>query len=145
MAGFSGRDVYFCDPYHPHAWPENYIQTVDFPVVGLGRMDTTLAVLTKGTPYLIQGTHPANMSIVKSDLEQACVSKKSIVSLMGGVVYAAPDGLMLLSPGGSRIVTESLFDFSQWQAFFKPESIHAFEMLLITCAASLTTSFEEAK
>ena len=127
MAGFSGRDVYFCDPYHPHAWPENYIQTVDFPVVGLGRMDTTLAVLTKGTPYLIQGTHPANMSIVKSDLEQACVSKKSIVSLMGGVVYAAPDGLMLLSPGGSRIVTESLFDFSQWQAFFKPESIHAYQ------------------
>ena len=27
---------------------------------------------------------------------------------MGGVVYAAPDGLMLLSPGGSRIVTENL-------------------------------------
>ena len=127
MAGFSGRDIYFCDPYHPHAWPENYIQTVDFPVVGLGRMDTTLAVLTKGTPYLIQGTHPANMAIVKSDLEQACVSKRSIVSLMGGVVYAAPDGLMLLSPGGSRIVTENLFDFSQWQAFFKPESIHAYQ------------------
>ena len=127
MAGFSGRDVYFCDPYHPHAWPEQYIQTVDYPVVGLGRMDTTLAVLTKGTPYLIQGTHPLNMAVVKSDLEQACVSKNSIVSLMGGVLYAAPDGLMLLSSGGSRIVTENLFDFAQWQAFFKPESIHAYQ------------------
>lgn len=127
MAGFSGRDVYFCDPYHPHAWPEQYIQTIDYPVVGLGRMDTTLAVLTKGTPYLIQGTHPLNMAVVKSDLEQACVSKNSIVSLMGGVLYAAPDGLMLLSPGGSRIVTENLFDFAQWQAFFKPESIHAYQ------------------
>ena len=127
MAGFSGRDVYFCDPYHPHAWPENYIQALDFPIVGLGRMDTTLAVLTKGTPYFIQGTHPAAMAVVKSDLEQACVSKRSIVSLMGGVVYAAPDGLMLLSPGGSRIVTEQLFDFAQWQAFFNPESIHAYQ------------------
>ncbi len=127
MAGFSGRDVYFCDPYHPHAWPENYIQTLDFPIVGLGRMDTTLAVLTKGTPYLIQGTHPSAMAVVKSDLEQACVSKRSIVSLMGGVVYAAPDGLMLLSPGGSRIVTEQLFDFNQWQTFFNPESIHAYQ------------------
>ena len=127
MAGFTGRDVYFCDPYHPHAWPENYIQTLDYPVVGLGRMDTTLAVLTKGTPYLIQGTHPANMAVVKSDLEQACVSKRSIVSLMGGVLYAAPDGLMLLSPGGSRIVTEGLFDYQQWQTFFKPESIHAYQ------------------
>ena len=127
MAGFSGRDIYFCDPYHPHAWPEQYIQTIDYPVVGLGRMDTTLAVLTKGTPYFIQGTHPLNMAVVKSDLEQACVSKNSIVSLMGGVMYAAPDGLMLLSPGGSRIVTENLFDFQQWQAFFKPESIHAYQ------------------
>jgi hypothetical protein len=127
MAGFSGRDIYFCDPYHPHAWPEQYIQTIDYPVVGLGRMDTTLAVLTKGTPYFIQGTHPLNMAVVKSDLEQACVSKNSIVSLMGGVLYAAPDGLMLLSPAGSRIVTENLFDFGQWQAFFKPESIHAYQ------------------
>ena len=127
MAGFVGRDVYFCDPYHPHAWPENYIQTLDYPIVGLGRMDTTLAVLTKGTPYFIQGTHPANMAVVKSDLEQACVSKNSIVSLMGGVLYAAPDGLMLLSSGGSRIVTENLFDFGQWQAFFKPSSIHAYQ------------------
>ena len=127
MAGFSGRDVYFCDPYHPHAWPENYIQTIDYPVVGLGRMDTTLAVLTKGTPYFIQGTHPDNMAVVKSDIEQACVSKKSIVSLMGGVMYAAPDGLMLLSPQGSRIVTEQLFDFGQWQYYFKPESIHAYQ------------------
>ena len=127
MAGFSGRDIYFCDPYHPHAWPEQYIQTVDYPIVGLGRMDTTLAVLTKGTPYLIQGTHPLNMSVVKADIEQACVSKRSIVSLLGGVMYAAPDGLMLLSPGGSRIVTERLFDFAQWQAFFKPESIHAYQ------------------
>ena len=90
-------------------------------------MDTTLAVLTKGTPYLIQGTHPANMSIVKSDLEQACVSKRSIVSLMGELFMQHLMELMLLSPGGSRIVTESLFDFSQWQAFFKPESIHAYQ------------------
>lgn len=127
MAGFSGRDIYFCDPYHPHAWPEQYIQTIDYPVVGLGRMDTTLAVLTKGTPYFIQGTHPLNMSVVKADIEQACVSKNSIVSLMGGVLYAAPDGLMLISPGGSRIVTENLFDFSQWQAFFNPASIHAYQ------------------
>ena len=127
MAGFSGRDVYFCDPYRPHAWPESYIQTLDYPIVGLGRMDTTLVVLTKGTPYFIQGTHPTTMAVVKSDLEQACVSKKSIVSLMGGVLYAAPDGLILLSNGGSRIVTESLFDFSQWQTFFAPSSIHAYQ------------------
>ena len=126
MAGFVGRDVYFCDPYHPHAWPESYIQTLDYPVVGFGRMDTTLAVLTTGNPYFIQGTHPSATAVVKSDLEQACVAKRSIVSMNGSVIYAAPDGLMLLSPGGSRIMTASMFTYAQWQTYFKPESIHAY-------------------
>lgn len=127
MAGFVGRDLYFAEPYRPHAWPETYIQTLDYPIVGLGRMDTTLAVLTTGNPYFVQGSHPGSMAIVKSDIEQACVSKRSIVSFGGGVIYAAPDGLMLLSPGGSRILTDKLFDFQQWQTYFKPESIHAYQ------------------
>jgi hypothetical protein len=127
MAGFVGRDVYFCEPYRPHAWPENYIQSIDYPVVGLGRMDTTLAVLTTGSPYFIQGSHPDSMVVVKSDIEQACVSKRSIVSHGGAVFYAAPDGLMMLSPNGSRVVTEKMFNFQQWQTYFKPESIHAYQ------------------
>lgn len=126
MAGFVGRDVYFSEPYRPFAWPETYIQTVDYPVVGLGRMDTTLAVLTTGNPYFMQGSHPDSVAVVKSDLEQACVSKNSIVSFGGAVVYAAPDGLMMLSPGGSKIVTANLFNYKQWQEYFKPESIHAY-------------------
>lgn len=126
MAGFRGRDVCFCDPYHPHAWPAEYYQTVDFPVVGLGRMDTTLAVLTTGTPYLIQGAHPDSMVVVKSDLEQACAAKRSIVSMNGVVIYASPDGLVMLKPGGSVIITEQYFTRAQWQAYFSPSSIHAY-------------------
>jgi hypothetical protein len=127
MAGFVGRDVYFSEPYRPYAWPETYIQTIDYPVVGLGRMDTTLAVLTTGVPFFIQGSHPENMTVVKADLEQACVSKRSIVSHGGAVFYAAPDGLMMLAPGGSQIVTKDLFNYSQWQTYFKPETIHAYQ------------------
>lgn len=123
MAGFVGRDVYFCDPYHPHAWPENYVQSLDYPVVGLGRMDTTLAVLTTGTPYFLQGSHPDSMVSVKSDLEQSCASKRSIVSTNGVVIYASPDGLVTLSPSGSKLVTEQFFTRAQWQEYFKPDSI----------------------
>ena len=126
MAGFVGRDVYFCDPYHPHAWPQQYVQSMDYPVVGLGRMDTTLAVLTTGTPYFLQGSHPDSMTVVKTDLEQSCSSKRSIVSTNGIVVYASPDGLVMLSPGGSKLITEQLFTRAQWQQYFRPESIHAY-------------------
>lgn len=126
MAGFVGRDVYFCESYRPHAWPLNYVQTMDYPVVGLGRMDTTLAVLTTGTPYFIQGSSPDATVVVKSDLEQACASKRSIVSSNGVVLYASPDGLIMLTPSGSRMVTEQYFNRAQWQAYFAPESIHAY-------------------
>lgn len=125
MAGFVGRDLYFCDPYHPHAWPENYSQTIDYPVVGLGRMDTTLAVLTTGVPYIIQGSHPDSLVAVKSDLEQACVSKRSIVSMNNSVFYASPDGLVRLSPSGSELVTANILTQAQWRDL-KPELIHAY-------------------
>lgn len=126
MAGFVGRDVYFCDPYHPHAWPEGYVQTVDYPVVGLGRMDTTLAVLTTGVPYFIQGSHPDSMVVVKSDIQQSCASKRSIVSINGVVLYASPDGLVMLSSSGSKIITDNMFTRAQWQSLV-PSSIHAYQ------------------
>lgn len=126
MAGFVGRDVYFCDPYHPHAWPQGFVQTVDYPVVGLGRMDTTLAVLTKGVPYFMQGSHPDSMVVVKSDIQQSCASKRSIVSISGTVLYASPDGLVMLSSGGSRILTDNMFTRAQWQ-LLNPGSIHAYQ------------------
>ena len=125
MAGFVGRDVYFCEPYVPHAWPEKYRQALDYPVVGLGRMDTTLAVLTKGTPYFIQGSHPDSVVVVKSDLEQACSSKRSIVSFNNSVFYCSPDGLIALTPSGSRNITDSMFTKEQWQDLVDPTSVIA--------------------
>ena len=125
MAGFVGRDVYFCDPYRPYAWPSAYQQTLDYPVVGFGRMDTTLVALTTGSPYTIQGSSPEFAVVVKSDLEQACVSKRSIVSMGGAVYYASPDGLMALMSGGSKILTEGMFTREQWQAL-KPTTLHAY-------------------
>ncbi len=116
MAGFLNRDVYMCEPYRPYAWPESYINTLDYKIVGLGRMDTTLAVLTDGAPYFIQGSSPETMVVVKGDLEQSCVSKRSIVSMGGVVLYASPDGLIMLTPGGSQILTDQVFDRAAWQA-----------------------------
>lgn len=127
LCGFdsaSPRDVYICDPYHPHAWPIANVQTVDYPVVGLGVMDTTLAVLTKGRPFFIQGTDPSSMVQVEADIRQACISKRSIVSANGVVYYASPDGLVMLSSNGSQILTLGQFTRAQWQAI-NPSTITA--------------------
>ena len=122
MVGFSGNDVYFSEPFRPFAWPVQYMQTVGWPVVGLGIIDTTVVVLTKGRPYFIQGSHPDSMVMIEADINQACISKRSIVSMGGNVFYASPDGLVGLSPGGSAVVTESMFDKYTWQAL-SPEDL----------------------
>lgn len=116
FAAFDGYDVYFCEPNHPYAWPAKYRQTMDYPVVGLGTFGASLVVLTKGSPYIINGTHPDSMTAEKVELDQACVSKRSIVSMGGGVIYASPDGLMYVGAGGSRILTEGWFTRDKWQA-----------------------------
>lgn len=125
MAGFDGKDVYFCEPYKPHAYPLSYVMTVDYDVVALGAIDTTLVVLTKGFPYLMQGTHPDNMSMVKAEIPQACVSKRSVAFLGGAVVYASPDGMFAVGNGTINL-TELIFTNNEWRAFFKPDSIHGY-------------------
>lgn len=125
LAGFVGRDIYLCEPYHPYAWPIAYVNTVKDKVVGLGVLDTTLVVLTEGRPVFIQGSHPDSMTIVEADVHQACVSKRSIVTLMGAVFYASPDGLMRISPSGSSLVTKSIMSKEQWK-LLNPSSIHAY-------------------
>ncbi len=115
MVGFKGNDVYLSEPYRPFAWPIQYMQTVGYPIVGLGVIDTTIVVLTKGRPYFIQGSHPDAMVMVEADVNQACISKRSIVSMNNYVFYASPDGLVGLSPGGSAVVTQSMFDKYSWQ------------------------------
>lgn len=125
LAGFVEQDVYFSEPYRPFAWPLMYQQAVGSLIVGLGVMDTTLVVLTNGKPYFIQGGHPDSMVMVEADIPQACVSKRSIASMQGAVIYASPDGLVQISPGGSSMITQGLFTREQWQSF-QPEKIHAY-------------------
>jgi len=141
MAGFVGRDIYFCDPYHPYAWPVSYIQSVDYPIVALGVTDTSLIAMTTGSPYFLQGSHPSNVTIVRTGIEQACVSKRSVVSMNGAVIYASPDGLVSISPSGSKILTESLFTYAQWQALIGPTTIHAYSHNMKYVAFTATGGF----
>lgn len=126
MAGFSGNDVYFCEPYRPFAWPAKYIQSVDTPVVGLGVFAETLVVLTRGSPYIMYGSDPGTIVSRKSELPEACVSKRGIVSMAGGVIYPSPNGLVLIGPSGGRVLTDGIIDKEFWQSLI-PESISAYQ------------------
>jgi hypothetical protein len=124
MAGFRDNEVWFAEPYYPHAWPDLYTLVVDSRIVGLGVYDTTLVVLTERQPYLITGSSPLAMSQTKLPVPQPCVSKRSIVSDQFGVLYASPNGLVSISPSGVDVISQRLYTRIEWQAL-NPSSIQA--------------------
>jgi hypothetical protein len=124
MAGFSGKDICFSVPFVPNAWPISYRLQSDHKIVGISSFGISLFVGTDSFPYIITGTDPEGMSMVKSSSRQACVSKRSIVDMGGGVFYASPDGICLADGTGIRLLTQQLLTKDEWQAY-KPESISA--------------------
>lgn len=125
MAAFTGRELAFCEPYIPHAWPVKYRLTVDSDIMGLVAMGSALAVITKDKPYIVQGLHPDSMVMEKIDQSMPCVAKKSVVDLGYAAMFATHRGIAMIQGGsGASIITDALFSREQWRAF-DPASIIA--------------------
>lgn len=115
MAAFEGKEVFFSEPYQPHAWPSKYALAVDYPIVGLSAFGSILAILTTGTPYIAQGTHPKSMVLEKMDRSLPCLSRRAIVDIGYACYFPSTDGLAVLSATDAQIVTRNLFTREQWQ------------------------------
>jgi len=117
MAGASANTVYYSEQNLPHAWNPLNADTLNADVVGMGSFDTTLVACTEKNPYLITGISPDAMSAYELQVNQGCVSKRSVASGVYGVVYASPDGLILVGPAGEyRNITEGYFSQDEWRA-----------------------------
>ena len=125
LAGFQNNEVWFCEPYLPHAWPVSYMLTVNAPIVGLGVFGQTLVVCTLKSPFLITGSQPGAMTQERLSIPEPCVSKKSIVSDQFGVLYASPNGLVSLSPGTQDVISRTLFTRDEWQTYIPTTFVSA--------------------
>jgi hypothetical protein len=116
LVGFRKNEVYFSEPFIPHAWPVEYSLTVEYPIVGLSAFGESVVVATVGNPFVISGSTPQSMSQTKIPLFEPCVSKRSMVSDDTGVMYASPNGVVKVSQGFAGVTTNSLFTRDEWQA-----------------------------
>jgi hypothetical protein len=114
MVGISGKDLCFCEPYRPHAWPEKYRLTMDYDGVALGAYGATVAVGTRGNPYLVGGTHPETMSMEKMELNMPCLNAQGMVDLGYAVAYPSHDGLVVVQGGSANVTTAALMTRDQW-------------------------------
>lgn len=125
LVGFFGKTVAFSEPGAPHAWPIEYRLVTNHDIIGLGIFGNTVAVLTKGWPYLVVGSDPSAMTMVELEIEQACTTRRGIVDFGTAIAYPSPDGLILISSSGAANVSASIFTRDQWQTLV-PSSFIAF-------------------
>lgn len=114
MAAFAGKKLYFCEPFIPHAWPEKYVLTCDYDIVGLGAFGTSIAIMTKGMPYIASGTAPENMVMERIELNLPCINAQGIVDLGYSVAYPSHNGLVTVSSGGAVVATQNVMTRDQW-------------------------------
>ena len=125
LIGFDGSNIYMSEAYHFHAWPAEYKQATETPIVGLGILGQTCVVCTQGYPATITGSKPATCSFTKATTGEPCLSRGSIVSGPQGVIYASQNGLILVGPGGINNVTDQIITKEEWIRQYAPAYIRA--------------------
>ena len=125
LVGFFGNTLAFSEPGAPHAWPIDYRLVTSYDIVGVGIFGNTVAIVTKGWPYLAIGSDPGAMSLVELEIEQSCVAKRGMVDFGSAIAYPSPDGLIVLGSSGASNATSGIFRRDQWQALV-PTSFEAY-------------------
>ncbi len=125
LVGFQGRDLYMSDPYHPHAWPVQNIQTCKTEIVGLAIYNNIIIITTTSNPYYAEGMSPAAVTLQKISSIDPCVNRRSMATTLSGVYYASPQGILVATAGATQLATQSLFTREEWQEYFSPTDIHA--------------------
>jgi hypothetical protein len=118
IAGWRKNELWFCEPYRPHAWPAAYTLVVEYPIVGLGVINQTLVVCTTGFPMTAVGVHPSVISTSKLSTFEPCTSRGSILSTPEGVYYSSYNGIVRVVPGRAENITKNLVTKDEWQNTF---------------------------
>lgn len=138
LAGYIGNNLYFSEPYQSHAWPEDYVKAMDYPIKGLAAIGNMLYISTEGYPVVATGNSPAFMTFTKLGAIPANQSDRSMVTMglgftstnmmtnMGmSAMYASRDGIVLLTAGSAMMASDGIISEKVYQ-LMNPSSIHAY-------------------
>ena len=124
IAGFFGNQLCFAEPGRPHAWPIKYRRTIEYDIVALVAVAGYLVVLTEQYAYRVAGSDPATLNIARIDNLYPCLSKRSVVNMGYGVMYATYGGLALWSPAtGLTLATKYIHDWDTWDDDIDPATV----------------------
>lgn len=125
LVGFSGRDLWMSEPYHPHAWPLQYVQTMQTEIVGVAIYGNVIVVTTTSHPYVAEGMSPLGITFQKIDSIDPCLNRRSMATTINGVYYSSPQGIIACTGGITQLATANLFTREEWQTQFSPTTVQA--------------------
>lgn len=126
VAGFRAHgEVWFCEPYRPHAWPPQNVIGIESPIIGLGVQQQSVIICTTGWTYIATGISPDQMVLSKVANLEPCTAMGSIVSAPEGVMYTSVNGLIVCSSGVEVNGTANLVRKDEWPKLLYLPSLHA--------------------
>jgi hypothetical protein len=132
VAGWRKNEVWFCEPYYPHAWPLRYMIAVPNNIVALGVLGQTVMILTEGNPWSATGIDPSSMALAIIQPLEPCTARLSVVNTPNSVMYCSPNGLINLTASGAQNVTKDVILKDQWAHMLFLDSV---------CAAYIMQSY----
>jgi len=123
VAGFFDNQLCFAEPNKPWAWPIKYRVTFEHEIVALEVVGGYLIVLTDTYAFRVSGNDPLTLSVSRIDTPYPCLSKRSVVNMGYGVLFATYGGLALWSPAGIALATKYIHDWDTWDDDIDPTTI----------------------
>lgn len=109
LCAWKGNELWFSEPYKPHAWPPQYVKPLDATIVGGIVHGSGAVITTVKQPYIVSGVSPDSMTVTRLNVDQAGVSKWSLAVVDGSVMYASHDGLVVLHGGMASLAQGQRF------------------------------------
>jgi hypothetical protein len=108
------NDLYFSEPYHPHAWP--YAMTFSHRIIGLEAVEGGLLATTMEKPCIVYGAHPQQMTQQLINADQAGVTQRSLTRVAGNAAYVSHDGIVEVAGGQAHLESsQTLFTRQDWR------------------------------
>jgi len=132
MVGFSGKDVYFSDPWHFWAFPTDYILSIPFSIIALAVLgDGVIVALTEKIPYIFTGVDPSAITHFPLPESAPCQSKRGVATTVldeaGGrnsvAMFPGPEGIYVVNATGGTLLTKNSFDKKAWASYY-PTTMH---------------------
>jgi hypothetical protein len=132
LVGFSGKLLMFSVAGVPYAWPIANQFSVPYTIVSVASYDNIIYVLTDEEVWVAVGNTVQSIVLDPTGFRYPCVSKRSARAEAAGIFYASPDGLCLVGPGVSALLTErtilkrdasTIPGSKDWEVDYNPSTI----------------------